>query len=213
MSATGSLFGKVFARVAPRMDRRGANTHRQELVRGLSGDVVEVGAGYGATFPFYPPDVRSLLALEPDIGLRNRATRAATATAVPIRVGDGRAENIPLPDNSVDAVVFSLVLCSVQNQATALDEAARVLKPQGTLTFYEHVRSTNRAIGFIEDIATPAWSGLAGHCHPNRETVRSILDAGFHLQTIRRFGFSVLPATPPVAHVIGRAVKFPAAYE
>lgn len=205
MSAPGSLFGTMFVRIGPRMDRRGADAHRRELVHGLCGDVLEIGAGYGATFPFYPPDVRSVLALEPDIGLRDRAEAAAAASQLLIRVGDGRADNLPLPDSSVDAVVFSLVLCSVEDQSAALAEAARVLKPEGTLAFYEHVRSSGHTVGIIEDIATPAWSRIAGNCHPNRDTVASIVAAGFHVRTVRRFGFSVLPGVPSVAHVIGRA--------
>lgn len=189
------------------MDRRGADAHRQELVHGLSGDVLEIGAGYGATFAFYPPEVRSVLALEPEIGLRDRAETAAAASPLTIRVGDGRAENIPLPDSSVEAVVFSLVLCSVEDPPAALSEAARVLKPGGTLAFYEHVRSSGRVVGFLEDVATPAWSRVAGNCHPNRDTVASIVAAGFQVRTVRQFGFSVLRGVPNVAHVIGRAQK------
>lgn len=213
MGATGSRFGRMFVRVGPRMDRRGADAHRQELVHGLSGDVLEIGAGYGATFPFYPTDVRSLLALEPDTGLRERAEAAAAKSPLTIRVEDGRAESIPLADSSVDAVVFSLVLCSVTDQAAALAEAARVLRPEGTLAFYEHVRSTGRGVGFIEDIATPVWSRVAGNCHPNRDTLASIAAAGFRVQTVRRFGFSVLPAVPPAAHVLGRAAPPPPRHE
>lgn len=208
MSTPGSPFGRIYASVGPRMDRRGADAHRQALVDGLSGDIVGIGAGYGATFPFYPRGVRSVTALEPDAGLRRSAERAAAASRIPIRVDDGRAEQIPLPSGSVDAVVFSLVLCSVEDQSVALAEAARVLKPAGTLAFYEHVRSSRRIAGLVEDIATPAWSRVAGNCHPNRDTVAAIAAAGFQPQTIRRFGFSVLPATPRVAHVLGRAIRY-----
>lgn len=176
-------------------------------MHGLAGDVLEIGAGYGASFPFYPPEVHSLLALEPDTGLRDRAEAAAAASPLIIRVSDGRAEHIPLPDSSVDAVVFSLVLCSVEDQSAALTEAARVLKPGGTLAFYEHVRSSGRMAGLVEDIATPAWSRVAGNCHPNRDTMAAIAAAGFWVQNVRRFGFSVLPAIPPVAHVLGRALR------
>lgn len=149
MSTPESPFGRMYARVGPRMDRRGADAHRQELVDGLSGDIVEIGAGYGATFPYYPRSVRSVTALEPDADLRRRAESAAATIRTPIRVEDGRAERIPLPSGSVDAVVFSLVLCSVEDQSVALAEAALVLKPAGTLAFYEHVKSSRRLAGLV----------------------------------------------------------------
>ncbi|MEV8267697.1 class I SAM-dependent methyltransferase [Microbacterium sp. NPDC076911] len=207
MENAESRFATAFARVGPTMDQRGADQHRRELVAGLSGEVVEVGAGYGATFPFYSSAVRGVTAVEPDEGLRRRAQLAATASSVPIRVVAGTSERIPVPTGTVDAVVFSLVLCSVGDQAAALAEAARVLRPDGVLAFYEHVRSRSPLSGAIEDLVTPVWRRIAGNCHPNRDTVGAIVAAGFRLQRVRRFGFSVFPAVPRVSHVIGRALR------
>ncbi|XAS64259.1 methyltransferase domain-containing protein [Micrococcaceae bacterium Sec5.8] len=200
-------FGRSFARAGPRMDARGAADHRRRLLEAAYGAVLEIGAGYGATFPFYPAGVSSVLALEPDPTLRDLARAAARRAPVPVTVDDGVAEALPAGDASVDVVVSSLVLCSVADQTVALAEVVRVLRPGGRLLFYEHVRSTRRVLAAAEDLLTPLWSRLAGGCHPNRDTVAGIAGAGLTVQGLERFGFSVLPGNPRLAHVLGAAVK------
>ena len=200
-------FGRSYARVGPRMDSRGATEHRRRLVEAAYGTVVEIGAGYGATFPFYPAAVTGVLALEPDPTLRGLALAAARTAPVPVTVQDGMAEEVPTADASVDVVVSSLVLCSVADQSAALAEVVRVLRPGGLLLFYEHVRSAHRVLGVAEDLVTPLWSRMAGGCHPNRDTVARIAGAGLTVQGLERFGFSVLPGNPRLAHVIGAASK------
>jgi ubiquinone/menaquinone biosynthesis C-methylase UbiE len=198
-------FALGYARLAPVMDGRGAAQHRAELVAGLAGSVVEVGCGPGSMFAHYPAAVTSVLAVEPDPYLRDRAVRAAAGAAVPVTVVAGRADALPVRSGSVDAVVFSLVLCSVPDVSVALSEARRVLRPGGELRFYEHVRSASRVVGWLETAVTPLWSRMAGGCHPNRDTVAAIGGAGFDVGVVRRFAFSVAPLAPPVAHVLGRA--------
>lgn len=207
MAENGSFFGRAFGAVGPRMDRRGALEHRRQLVGQAHGAVVEVGAGYGATFLLYPPSVSRVLALEPEPGLRVAAERAAAGTTVPIQVKDGRVESIPVGAGTVDAVVSSLVLCSVENQAVALAEIVRVLKPGGLLLFYEHVRSSHHTLAALEDLGTPLWRRVAGGCHPNRDTTQAIVSSGLLIESSTRFGFSVLPGVPNVDHVIGAARK------
>jgi SAM-dependent methyltransferase len=200
-------FGRSFARVGPQMDARGAADHRRRLVEAAHGAVLEIGAGYGATFPFYPPAVAGVLALEPDPTLRRLARAAAARAPVPVTVVDGVAESLPAADASVDVVVSSLVLCSVADQSVALAEVVRVLRPGGLLLFYEHVRSANRLLGAAEDLVTPLWSRVAGGCHPNRSTADSIAGAGLTLLGLERFGFSALPGNPKLSHVLGMACK------
>jgi ubiquinone/menaquinone biosynthesis C-methylase UbiE len=100
-----------------------------------------------------------------------------------------------------------LVLCSVADQSVALAEVVRVLRPGGLLLFYEHVRSAHRVLAAAEDLVTPLWSRVAGGCHPNRDTVAMIAAAGLTVQGLERFGFSVLPGNPRLAHVLGVASK------
>ena len=206
-SSSESSFGRSYARVGPRMDARGAAEHRRQLVAAAHGVVVEIGAGYGATFPFYPAAVTGVLALEPDPTLRELARAAARRAPVPVTVEDGVAEALPAADASVDVVVSSLVLCSVADQSAALAEMSRVLRPGGLLLFYEHVRSARRVLGAAQDLITPLWSRMAGGCHPNRDTAAAVAAAGFTVQSLERFGFSVLPGNPRLAHVLGQASK------
>jgi SAM-dependent methyltransferase len=189
------------------MDARGAADHRRRLVEAAHGTVIEIGAGYGASFPFYPAAVTGVLALEPDPTLRALALAAAIRAPVPVTVQDGVAESLPAADASVDVVVSSLVLCSVAEQSAALAEALRVLRPGGLLLFYEHVRSAHRVLAAAEDLLTPVWSRMAGGCHPNRDTAATIAEAGFTVQAVDRFGFSALPGNPRVAHILGVASK------
>ena len=207
--AAGGVFGATYTRVGPVMDRRGATAHRRELLGAAFGRVVEIGAGYGATFPLYPGQVTGVIAVEPDETLRTSAKRAAKLARVPIEVVDGFASALPLGDGSVDVAVSSLVLCSVPDQSAALAELHRVLRPGGLLLMYEHVRSRHLALAILEDLLAPVWSGLAGGCHPNRDTVAGARAAGFQIQHQRRFGFSILAGIPAVSHVIVAARKLP----
>jgi ubiquinone/menaquinone biosynthesis C-methylase UbiE len=206
--AGGSLqhprFARSYARVSVEADRRGAGEHRRRLVAGLRGRVVEVGPGNGRMFAHYPPEVTEVVAVEPEDTLRALAEEAAGSAPVPVRVVAGDADHLPVADRSVDAVVASLVLCSVPDLGTALAEVVRVLRPGGELRYYEHVRSTG-IIGVLEDVVSPLWPLLAGGCHPNRRTSAAIGAAGLKTESEDRFGFRPLRGSPPAVHVLGTA--------
>lgn len=199
-------FARAYARAVTGMNSRGGTAHRRTLLADLSGYVIEVGAGDGSNFEHYPATVSEVLAVEPDDHLRALARRRVAAAAIPIRVVAGTAERIPVADHSADAVVLSLVLCSVADQSVVLAEARRVLRPGGLLAFYEHVRSDRRVFAAVEDLLTPLWQRAAGGCHPNRDTLQSITAADFQIRDSERFGFSVQPLAPRVAHILGHAV-------
>jgi SAM-dependent methyltransferase len=155
-------------------------------------------------FAHYPGSVAEVVAVEPDDTLRALAERAAAHAPVPVRVVDGDADHLPLPDAVADAVVTSLVLCSVPDQASALAEVLRVLRRGGELRFYEHVRSGGVA-GVLQDAVTPLWRLAAGGCHPNRRTSEAIRAAGLVVETEERFRFRPVRLGPSSMHVLGRA--------
>lgn len=196
-------FARMYIDASATADLRGAREHRQRLLSGLSGRVVEIGAGNGRNFDHYPDTVAEVVAVEPDDTLRGVAEVAAKSAPVPVRVVSGHAE--ALPDGPFDAAVLSLVLCTVPSQARALGEIARVLGPGGELRFYEHVRSSNPVFGLLEDAITPLWRRMAAGCHPNRDTLAAIELAGFAVEGHERFGFAPQPVIPRTAHILGRA--------
>ncbi|GAC1387028.1 MAG: class I SAM-dependent methyltransferase [Pseudarthrobacter sp.] len=161
-------FARAYARAVRGMNRRGGTEHRRRLLAGLHGTVVEIGAGDGSAFALYPPTVTHVLALEPDDYLRCRALDRAVSAPIPVAVHPAAAEQIPVEDASIDAVVTSLVPCNGADQGTALAEIRRVLRPGGTLAFYEHVRSNRPLLAKAEDLLTPPWQLIAGGCHPGR---------------------------------------------
>lgn len=200
-------FARAYARAVAGMNRRGGAEHRRRLLAGLQGSVIEVGAGEGSSFALYPAAVTDVLAVEPDDYLRSLAEVQAASAPVPVVVVAGSAERIPVPDASADAVVCSLVLCSVADQGTALAEIFRVLRPGGTLAYYEHVRSDRRLLAAAEDVLTPVWQRMAGGCHPNRDTLEAVRAAGFQVTDNERFAFAPQALTPPVAHILGHATR------
>lgn len=188
------------------MDAAGARKHREELLAGLSGRVIEVGAGTGLNFKRYPATVTEVLAVEPEPHLRAIAEKAAADAAVTVTVVDGTAGELPAPDGAFDAVVASLMLCSVRDLPKALAEMRRVMRPGGELRFYEHVRSANAVLGSVQRALDVMWPHLFGGCHTSRETAAAIGDAGFEIERSRRLTFRPAIFAAPVApHIIGVA--------
>jgi ubiquinone/menaquinone biosynthesis C-methylase UbiE len=179
------LFARFMARRAIRNERLGQAGLRDEQLAGLTGTVLEAGAGSGVSFTHYPATVTEVIAVEPSDYLREQAGLAAAQASVPVRVVDGTAERLPATDGSVDAVVVSGVLCSVTDQAAVLAEFRRVLRPGGELRFYEHVRSRRVLLRRWQDAADVVWPRLMGGCHPNRDTLTAIRDSGFAVESCR----------------------------
>jgi ubiquinone/menaquinone biosynthesis C-methylase UbiE len=151
--------------------------------------VIEVGAGNGLNFKHYPESVGEVVAVEPERYLRERAEEAAPGAKVPIRVVDGLADALPAGEGEFDAGVASLVLCSVPDQARALAELRRVIRPGGELRFYEHVRARDARHARFQDRILPLWTRVNAGCKPNRDTPAAIESAGFQIERCRRFKF------------------------
>jgi ubiquinone/menaquinone biosynthesis C-methylase UbiE len=200
-------FARMYMRSAASAEVRGGTDHRRRLLDGLRGTVVEIGAGHGLNFPLYPPDVTEVVAIEPEPTLRSQAETAAKSATVPIRVLAGVADELPLGDASADAAVASLVLCTVPDQSRAFAEIRRVLRPDGELRFYEHVIprcQPKRALFQVID-RSGVWPAVAGGCHAARDTTEAIMQAGFEIEEIDRFGFSANRFQPLVPHILGTA--------
>lgn len=199
------LFARWYARMAPQLDAEGFAAYRKSLVEGLHGRVIEIGAGAGANLAHYPDTVTGVMAVEPEPYLRGKAREAAPDR---VEVVEGVAEDLPAKDGEYDAAVVSLVLCSVRDQARALAEIGRVLKPGGEFRFLEHVRGEGGLARMQWTVDHTIWPLLCGGCHSGRDTVQAVTKAGFRVDTLERFRWPdvriTMPATP---HVLGRAVR------
>ena len=209
---SGNHHHPVFARVYPRIshtaERAGASAHRRTLLGELEGRVVEVGAGHGLNFPYYPETVTHVVAVEPEPYLRQLASEAARRAPIPIDVIDGTAEALPLDDGGFDAAVSSLVLCSVPDQRVALEEIRRVLRAKGQLRFYEHVISTRPGWArFQRALDVTIYPPLAGGCHCARDTGGAIRTSGFDVAHEERILFKASAAVPAIPHILGSATR------
>ncbi|HEX6458324.1 MAG TPA: class I SAM-dependent methyltransferase [Thermoleophilaceae bacterium] len=201
---TNEVRNRFFSRMWVRLkDNEEQVEHRRQNLAGLSGRVLELGAGDGRNFALYPPEVTEVLAVEPEPYLREHAEAAAREARVKVTVVAGVADRLPAEDASVDAAVASLVLCTVPDQPGALAELRRVIKPGGELRFLEHVHSNNPRQARIEDLMDHVWPHIAGGCHPNRDTAAAIAAAGFEVERCDRFGFSPGFPMPKIAHILG----------
>jgi SAM-dependent methyltransferase len=200
-------FARMYLKASERMERRGATEHRRKLLEGLAGRVVELGAGNGLNLAHYPITVTEVIAIEPEPTLRAAAEKAAETAPVPVTVRGGTAAALPLGDGEVDAAVASLVLCSVPDQARALAELHRAVRPGGELRFYEHVIANCQPMRTILRLADSSglWPKIAGGCHPARDTGAGIADAGFEIERCERFGFKASALEPSVPHILGIA--------
>jgi ubiquinone/menaquinone biosynthesis C-methylase UbiE len=175
---------------------------RAELLRDLAGEVLEVGAGTGSTLGLYPKAVTRLVMCEPDPHMRRKLMEKRGT----IEISDAPAEKLPFENDSFDAVVCSLVLCSVRDQRSALSEIARVLKPGGKLVFLEHVAADGKPErlkwqGRIE----PVWKHLMGNCHLTRRTEAAIAAAGLSIESIQRESIrKALPIVRPSIRGVAR---------
>jgi SAM-dependent methyltransferase len=169
------------------VDRAGFAERRRRLIADASGAVLEVGGGTGLNLRHYR-DVDSVTVIEPDAAMRRRLLERVAGAAVPVEVHEVPIESSGLADASFDTVVATLVLCTVDDQAIALREIRRLLRPEGRLLFLEHVRSPGWR-GRAQALVTPAWSATLGAgCRLDRRSVDAIRDAGLVVDRLDRSG-------------------------
>ncbi len=173
----------------------------------MSGRVLEVGAGVGTNFAFYPETVEQVVAVEPEPRLRARARVAAANAPVPVTVTGETMEQFGDAE-PFDAVVCSLVLCSVSDPDTALRHLYSLLRPGGQLRYLEHVASAGMRGRWQRFVDATLWPRLFGNCHTHRDTERSIVEAGFQVDTSRREWTLPSWMPMPVSELaLGRALR------
>ncbi len=181
----------------------GMRRRRSTLVADAYGRVVEIGAGTGLNIAHYPDGIAELALLEPEPGMRRKLARRLQQHARVARIVDAPAERLPLADASVDTVVSTLVLCTVDDPERALREIARVLRPDGQLLFIEHVRASSRFLAACQDYLHGPWRRFAGGCRCNRATVELMRNCGFTVAADDVVWRGMPPIIRPL--VVGRA--------
>lgn len=161
--------------------------YRRRTASRAQGVVLELGFGSGLNLPFYDPArVVRLYALEPEEGMLKLALRNIARAPFPVEVLRTGAEQVPLPDESVDTVLSTWTLCTIPEVGQALREAHRVLKPAGQFLFTEHGLSPEPRVARWQDRLTPLWRRCAGGCHLNRKADDLLRAAGFCLAGVER---------------------------
>lgn len=179
---------------------------KNDLFADLSGDIVEIGPGAGINFRHYPSGVH-VRCVEPNPFMHPYLRNTASQANVGISIEEGHAEELAIPDNSVDAVVSTLVLCSVANPAVAIAEILRVLKPGGKFLFVEHVAAPRKTwVRASQDFIAPLWRHVGDGCNPNRETAPLIQAAGFSQVELSERSIKT-PLVIVAPHIIGSATK------
>ena len=161
---------------------------RAEVVAGLSGRIVEIGAGTGKNLPHYPEAVEHLTLVEPSAAMRDQIRSRIARHAPPFTVDilDATAERIPVPDDGADAVVSTLVLCSVPNLPAAVTELRRILRPGGELRLIEHVLSERAGEARWQERLDRLWHWVEGSCHLDHDTVTALGAKGFDVDDLHR---------------------------
>jgi ubiquinone/menaquinone biosynthesis C-methylase UbiE len=171
---------------------------KRELIAGLTGTVLEIGAGRGSNFGLLSPEV-SWIGLEPHARSRRALRKTATASGLPWQVLPAPAERIPLPTASIDAVLSTMVLCSVGDLGAVLAEVQRVLRPNGRFVFFEHVAAERGSWTYRwQRLAAPVTRRFDRGCDPGRP-IDLAIESAFETVELRRFTSPGRFAVPLIA--------------
>lgn len=189
------LMAKIYDNIMRDAEDKGLRDWRQQLLQNVSGDVLELGCGTGVNLEFYPDTVKRLVLIEPSVHMRKQLqAKVSSSQQANIELLNDKAEYISLPDASFDAVVCTLVLCSVNDLEKTLSEIHRILRPQGKLHFIEHVAATNNNTRYKWQCRLAfLWKYIAAGCHITRHTEDAIGSAGFNIIEIKRQSMRGVP--------------------
>jgi ubiquinone/menaquinone biosynthesis C-methylase UbiE len=200
------IFARFYDRITAGTERAGLGEMRRELLESAAGRVLELGAGTGHNLEHYTDAVTELVLAEPDPHMARRLReRLARHPGIAGRASviNAPAEHLPFDDGGFDAVVATLVFCTVDDPVRALAEARRVLVEGGKLLFLEHVRSARPGLARWQDLLRRPWGFVAAGCHPNRATDQLLAGAGFWIDSLAR---GKLPKAPPIVRPLIRGI-------
>lgn len=195
-------FAAMYDRFMGAAERTWLGRARDELLSPLEGRVLEIGGGTGANLPHYPHGLRVVVA-EPSAPMREHLLHKLVGQDVYVEVSDAGAEHLPFADDSFDAVVATLVLCTVPDVDRALAEVRRVLAPDGRFYFLEHGGGSAGRRGTWQHRLEPVWRTLACGCHLTRDARANVEAAGFEILELEEWE---PPRTPPVMRPFVRGV-------
>lgn len=168
----------------------GMKQHRRELLHEARGRVLEIGAGTGLNVPHYPPGLSELILAEPDAAMSRRLVQRADGRATVVVAA---ADDLPVDDASLDTVVSTFVLCTVESPEAALREIRRVLRPGGQLLLIEHVRADGRWRAALQRKLRKPWAGFARGCRCDQATPELLRASGFR-PDLRSARWRAMPA-------------------
>jgi ubiquinone/menaquinone biosynthesis C-methylase UbiE len=174
-------------------ERVGIGELRKELLAKARGRTVEIGSGTGLNLRHYPDDLDELNLAEPDAAMRSRLEKRLHHSGRRARLIDARAERLPFADGSVDTVVCTLALCTVDAPDLALAEIVRVLRPGGQFLFIEHVRSDSPTLAAWQDRLAEPWRRFARGCRCNRATAQLIATSGLSVDHVHERSWRGMP--------------------
>jgi ubiquinone/menaquinone biosynthesis C-methylase UbiE len=177
---------------------------RQRLLSGVSGRILEVGFGTGLNLAHYPASVGELDVLDPEAGMHAKAARRVRDSPIQVRTHRLAAETLPFEDGTFESVVCTFTLCTVADPEAAAAEMRRVLAPGGDLYVFEHVASQRPGVRRWQDRLNPVQQRLGCGCNLNRDTARTLAEAGFDISSLERIEEPTVPALFR-EHLWGRA--------
>ena len=178
---------------------------KRRLLADVPAHVVDLGAGTGANLRYLPAGTQ-VTAIEPSVAMHDRLRQRAERLGCEVTIETAGAEAMPLPDDSVDMVISSLVLCTVPEPEQAMAEIQRVLRPGGRFVFIEHVVAPRRGLlRLVQRAVRRPWAWLFEGCDTCRDTTTVIESAGFDRVDLRRRRKFDPPFYPVMERISGTA--------